>query len=350
MSQIFTNVPEITVLLSCYNGDRWLAEAIDSVLNQTFEGFEFIIVDDGSTDSSLNIINHYAVLDSRIVVIAKNNTGLADSLNVGIKRACGKWIARLDADDVCLPTRLERQLAMAKMQPDVIYIGTGLFHIDEAGNVSKSFSYPRKHAMLVKSLTHMGMFPAHSSAFYRTDIVLAIGGYRPRIKRSQDRDLWLRLAHIGAMTSIAEPLIKLRLHSGQVSHEESGRRQIIDSRCAMTSYWLRRMGYPDPVNADDETFAMLRTLVTDRLHQDHWFDFYEYLSTLKKKSTKLFESPRVFLSSIQYMFRKPNFILRYFRVRLFGEMISRRLALEWMASQKKCNGNDRSSHTVKKLG
>jgi len=337
VSQVFRNAPEVTVLLSCYNGERWLAEAIDSVLNQTFEGFEFIIVDDGSTDNSLKIINNYVVHDSRIIVIAKNNTGLADSLNVGIKKASGKWIARLDADDLCLPMRLELQLATAKANPDVIYIGTGLFLMDEGGNVSKQYSYPRKHTALLKSLTHIGLFPAHSSAFYRTDIVLEIGGYRSKIKRSQDWDLWLRLSENGALTSIAEPLIKLRLHPGQVSHEESGRRQIIDSRCAVTSYWIRRLGHPDPINTSDDTFAIFHSWMTERLDQEGLFALYKYKLSIKACFSEMTNSPYAFLTIMYNIFSKPHLMLLLFKVRLLGESIPRRLAVEWLTKHQKNN-------------
>lgn len=335
MSEIYTNSPEITVLLSCYNGERWLAEAVDSVLNQTFQDFEFIIVDDGSTDNSRKIITSYAVQDPRIIVIVKGNTGLADSLNVGIKKARGKWIARLDADDICLPMRLELQLAMAKAKPGAVFIGAGLFLIDEVGNASKSFSYPRKHETLLKSLTNMGSFPAHSSAFYRADIVLEIGGYRPRIRRSQDWDLWLRLSEKGALTSIAEPLIKLRLHSGQISHEESGRRQIIDSRCAVTSYWIRRMGYPDPVNADDETFVKFHSWMVERLEQEDLFAFYKYKLSIKTFLSEIHNTPNSRLLTIFRIFNRPRFIVKYFWVRFFGESITRRLAFEWIANHNK---------------
>lgn len=335
MSEIYKNSPEVTVLLSCYNGERWLAEAIDSVLNQTFQGFEFIIVDDGSTDNSQKIITSYAVQDPRIIFIVKSNTGLADSLNVGIRKARGKWIARLDADDICLPTRLELQLAVAKARPSAVFIGAGLFLIDEVGNASKSFSYPPRHEALLKSLTNMGSFPAHSSAFYRADIVLDIGGYRPRIKRSQDWDLWLRLSEKGALTSIAEPLIKLRLHSDQISHEESGRRQIIDSRCAVTSYWIRRLGYCDPVNADDETFVNFYSWMIERLEQEDLFAFYKYKFSIKTCLSQIHFTPSSLLLAIFCIFSRPRFIIKYFWMRFFGESIARRLAFEWIAKHKK---------------
>jgi len=101
VSSELISTPTITVLMSCYNAERWLDEAVRSVLNQTFDNFEFIIIDDGSVDGTLSLVRRYASTDSRIIVVAKQNTGLSDSLNVGVQMARGKWIARLDADDLC---------------------------------------------------------------------------------------------------------------------------------------------------------------------------------------------------------------------------------------------------------
>ena len=137
--------PEVSVLMSCYNASRWLHEAIDSVLTQTFENFEFVLVDDGSTDDTWNIIQSYRDRDERIVPISKKNTGLPDSLNVGIAKARGAWIARLDADDVCEPTRLEEQVKFVSKHPEVVLLGTGCVEIDEQGGVKK------KHTLSIRS-------------------------------------------------------------------------------------------------------------------------------------------------------------------------------------------------------
>src|SRR5687767_6042714 len=107
MTRAGNSHPECSVVMSCYNASAWLSEALDSVLNQTFQDFELIIVDDGSTDDTRKIIEEYAARETRIVSIVKANSGLADSLNVGVARARGRWVARLDADDVCEPERLE---------------------------------------------------------------------------------------------------------------------------------------------------------------------------------------------------------------------------------------------------
>jgi len=328
--------PAISVLLSGYNGARWLDEAINSVLSQTLGDFEFIIVDDGSTDNSPEIIKRYAAQDARIVVIAKNNTGLADSLNVGIQRARCEWIARLDADDICEPARLEKQLAKARVNPGLVFIGSGLLEIDENGNALKTYRYPDRHALLTRNLYTARKFPAHSSAFYRTDVVRTIGGYRPRIKRAEDWDLWLRLSEVGQFAAIDEPLVRLRKHSDQISHDESGRRQIIDARVAIACYWLRYHGFHDPIAADDGVFQSFYAWVENRLEQEGTFEFYDYIARVKTSVAEMNKSPSALLVATRHIIGEPGFLLRFLRVRLIGDMTLRRLALEWMRVTDKC--------------
>jgi glycosyltransferase involved in cell wall biosynthesis len=334
MIKLHGDSPVISVLLSCYNGARWLDEALKSVLSQTFLDFELIIVDDGSTDNSPEIIKLFAEQDSRIIVITKNNSGLADSLNVGIQRARGEWIARLDADDISEPSRLERQLAKATQNPDLVFIGSGLLIIDANGNPHKTYHYPDSHALLVRNLSTGRKFPPHSSAFYRTDVVRSIGGYRPRIKRAQDRDLWLRLSEVGQLAVVDEPLVRIRKHSDQISHEESGRRQIIYSHCAVTSYWIRRMGYSDPINADDSTFEHFHSWMANKLAREGQFNLFEYKLTIIRCFSEWRNAPRAFLLVFFHIFSKPFLLLQYFRVRIFGESITRRFALEWLENHQ----------------
>jgi glycosyltransferase involved in cell wall biosynthesis len=336
MNETFGVSPVISVLLSCYNGARWLDEAINSVINQTFEDFEFIIVDDGSTDSSPEIIKHYAEQDARIVVIAKSNTGLADSLNVGLQHARGKWIARLDADDICELARLQTQLAKAKTNPDLVFIGAGLLLIDESGTALRAFRYPVSHGLLVRNLYTSRRFPAHSSAFYRADVVCSIGGYRTRIRRSQDHDLWLRLSEVGQLTALDEPLVRIRKHSGQISHDESGRRQKIDSTVAIVSYLLRQHGSCDPVSADEKVFEFFRTWLVDRLDQERFFEFYDYIERVKVSINGMRKSPLSLLSVTRNIVSEPKFLIRFLWMRLFGESISRCLADEWIQKDDTC--------------
>ncbi len=158
----------------------------------------------------MGIIQRYALRDSRIVIVVKPHTGLSDSLNCGIQKARGEWIARFDSDDVCEPTRFEKQIRLARAKPGLVYIGTGLTIIDQYGNPLRVHCYPSRHISLLKHLCTRQRFPPHSSALYLTKAVRAVGGYRIRIRCAQDIDLWLRLSEVGKLTCLNEPLVCIR--------------------------------------------------------------------------------------------------------------------------------------------
>jgi len=210
--------PIISVLTPVLNAAKFLPEAIESILGQTFKDFEFILIDDGSTDNTLNIISSYAAKDDRIILIEKKNTGLTDSLNVGIRKARGKLIARMDADDVSFPERLEKQIAYLRKRPDVILLGTGCIEVDEFGRKIKQHRYPAEHKSLVKHLVEKvgSPFP-HSSVIYKTETVRQIDGYRDRLNDVEDFDLWLRMSLIGKIRCLSEPLIRLRKHAASIT-------------------------------------------------------------------------------------------------------------------------------------
>ena len=245
--------PAVTVLMSCYNAERWVTDAIESVLSQTFTDYEFCIIDDGSSDNTLDIVRKYEALDRRIIVLAKSNSGLADSLNIGISQARGDWIARLDADDMCEPDRIESQVVFVRNHPEVVLLGTGCLEIDSYGHVLKTHRYPTGATRLRRHLERRMRFFPHSSALYRTAIVHSLGGYRVNIRRSQDKDLWLRLSEVGRLACLNKPLVRIRKHIDQVSLEESGKTQMIDSHSGTVSYFLRKFGCNDPAVSEDKT-------------------------------------------------------------------------------------------------
>ncbi|MGO9953181.1 MAG: glycosyltransferase family 2 protein, partial [Dissulfurispiraceae bacterium] len=149
---VAAEMPEISVLMSCYNASKYLAEAIESILNQTFDNFEFIAIDDGSRDNTSDILKDYARADSRIILLEKENTGLTNSLNIGLKTARGKWIARMDADDVSLPNRFEDQLEFVQVHAGVILLGTSCIVIDQSGKVIRRYEYTAVHHQLIKKI------------------------------------------------------------------------------------------------------------------------------------------------------------------------------------------------------
>ena len=319
--------PTISVLLSCYNSGSWLEDAINSVLNQTIEDFEFIIVNDGSTDNSSKIISRFAKGDARIVVIKKDNTGLADSLNVGIQKARGEWIARIDADDICEPERLELQLDMARVNTDLVFIGSGQVEIDENGNELKTYLYPSKNNLLVKNLYASRKFPPHSSAFYSTKIVRSIGGYRGRIKRSQDWDLWLRLSEVGQIGCIRKPLVRIRRHAKQIS-AKNGCDQLLYSTMSIISCYLRKNYFLDPIDAGECTYKDFKLWVKSRLEEDGMFEYQRYLSVWRSESYSLHK-----MDWLGLLFKKlicyPSFLYHYFRNFLLLEKYDKKLAAEW---------------------
>jgi len=315
----------VTVLMSCYNGQKWIGNAIESVLNQTFKDFEFIIIDDGSTDSSVNIIKNYLDKDQRVRLIEKENTGLPDSLNVGVNNARGKWIARLDADDLCESQRLEKQLKVANSDDSLVLIGSAYFQMNELGEVDELQTYPESHKQLRKNLLHNKRFFAHSSSLYKTEEVRNVGGYRPRIKKAEDYDLWLRLSKVGKMRCLSEPLIRFRCHPNQISHEDSGKRQIIDGRVALTSYWIRQFGYPDPVNLSESEFQQFRSWIKQKILDNELFEYRSFINEIKTQVKN-----RDYSRFFKYCMKSPAYIIRYVGFLARGEALSKKLAKEWV--------------------
>lgn len=236
------NTPFISVVVPCYNGEKWIDQAVQSVLKQTLKSLEVILIDDGSRDGTLSRLRQWAALDSRVRVIAKSNTGLADTLNQGIASCRARWIARLDADDLAHPQRLERQWQYLAGHPDTVLLGTGFVETDGEGLPLRTHTYPSQHGSLVARLERSKGFFPHSSAVFNRDAFERVGGYLPRILRAEDRMLWLELSRVGKIGCLAGPLVSIRKHTGQVSHDQGGRRQFVDATAATVCYFLMREG------------------------------------------------------------------------------------------------------------
>jgi glycosyltransferase involved in cell wall biosynthesis len=322
--------PEITVLMSCYNANRWLHIAIDSVLCQTFENFEFILVDDGSTDGTWDTIQSYRNEDKRIVGIKKTNTGLQDSLNVGIAHAQGKWIARLDADDLCEPYRLAEQLRFVHTHPEVVLLGTGYVEIDEQGRVIKKHRFPSGHSELVSHLERLQRFFPQSSAFYRVDVVRKVGGYNLRIRRAEDTRLWLELALRGKIACLPSPLVWIRKHSSQISLDNNGRRQLCDGTAARVCYLLQKAGFKDPSvgSSEDEWIAFLNW-VEHRIGES---GIFERRKAWVDARAEFFNTGNRLASAIRFGTRllKSGHANALAWEKFFGSSLPERLASEWM--------------------
>ena len=205
--------PVISVIMACYNEERHLGKAVDSILNQTFSDFEFIIVNDCSTDTTLKILESYK--DPRIKIFSNDeNGGLAYSLNVGIDKALGKYIARMDADDISLPTRLEEQFNIMEKYPDIGLCGTYAEFFGKADGIRKHDS---ASDLLKCKLLFSSQF-CHPTVMFKTDVLKKNKiEYHVDYKQAQDYELWVRLIPYCDFYTIEKPLVKYRVHQGQVS-------------------------------------------------------------------------------------------------------------------------------------
>lgn len=179
-----SNDPTVSVVMSVYNGEKHLAEAVQTVLDQSYTDFEFIIVNDGSTDRTREILNSFT--DPRLCIIEQANLGLATGLNTGINQAKGRYIARQDADDIWRPTKLARQVPIIEVDPVLDVVACLSEVIDEEGEG------PLLHITASLDPRVETPFP-HPSVLIRLSALLAVDGYDARLRYGQDRDLWLRL-------------------------------------------------------------------------------------------------------------------------------------------------------------
>jgi glycosyltransferase involved in cell wall biosynthesis len=241
--------------MAVYNGQAYLEDAVESVLRQSFRDYEYLVVDDGSTDNTPSILKRYQESDSRIKLISKTNTGLADSLNVGLNVSCGEWVARLDADDIAEPDRLERQFAFVRRYPQTVLVGGAALEIDAEGHPLRVKTYPGEHHALVRNLECLKAFFPHSASFYRLQTVRDIGGYNRRFVRSQDYDLWLRLCRRGQIACLKDVVVRLRRHSVSLSNTQAGDLQFVMGIAALVCYFFRIREIADPAQMDQRSWG-----------------------------------------------------------------------------------------------
>ena len=204
------------MVMSVYNGEPYLREAVESILNQTFTDFEFIIIDDDSTDGTWKILKGYK--DPRIRLVQnEENIGLTRSLNKGLALAEGEYIARQDADDVSLPSRFEKEVAVLDERPDVVLVSGNLDLIDSDGQVwhhSRRTGCPCLIAWFLLFYNYLG---GHSLVMFRRQPVVDLGGYAEERPYSQDHELWLRLAEVGDIYILPDVLLQWRSHDDSIT-------------------------------------------------------------------------------------------------------------------------------------
>lgn len=239
--------PAISVAMSVYNGERFLAAAIESVLGQSFGDFEFLILDDGSTDATASILRSYERADRRVRPIVRENRGLVASLNELLGRAQAPIVARMDADDICRPNRFERQIAYLAANPDHGVVGSWSEDMGEHGEpiVRTGADHPLTHEEVLVAIAEGKQVICHPAAMYRRDVVLGVGGYHAAFRHCEDYDLWLRLASETKLGNIPERLVRYRRYDGQVSARHSTELQY-GTAVAQLAWRERAAGRADP--------------------------------------------------------------------------------------------------------
>lgn len=238
----------VSVLLPAYNAEATLRDAVESVLAQTYREFELVLIDDGSTDGTRRMMEAFARQDARVRVIAHGNMGMGASLNHAMAHVDAEWVARMDADDMMMPTRLERQVAFLEAHPGLAVASCLVYYVNEQGRViARGTSdlcslddfarYMRTNRLIAVS---------HPGAIMHRRTVMSVGGYRPQFWPADDQDLWNRLAEAGHPIVVQpEYLLKYRIHAASicVAQPRATMQQVRwVEKCALA----RRAGRPEP--------------------------------------------------------------------------------------------------------
>ena len=299
--------PFVSVIMSVYDGHKYLGQTIESVLGQTYRYFEFIIIDDGSSDGSLDIIQSYKEKDSRIILIQnETNIGLALSLNKGIQIAQGKYLARMDADDICLPDRFKMQVEFLEQNPGIWILGCNVFHIDEQGEIIKEGKYATdSNDLRWNMLFGKSGVICHPCVMMVAEKIRESGLYDD-VRSSQDLELFSRFILLDPLPlfNLQIPLVKCRWHSNSFSIKHAKLQHEVSDRIRLAT--LNRVfekNYPLEVVSE---FRTLTSQNSTKINQElislisTWFKIWKDFQT------------KFNLSGIEM---KPKFEQLFFRIK-----------------------------------
>jgi len=267
--------------MAVYNGERYVAEAVESVLRQTHRDFEFVIVNDGSTDGTGAILDGYAAHDGRIKLIVQDNADQPTSLNRALAASSSEWVAVLDADDVCMPHRLEIQLRALRRLPSVRVLGSYAFWMDQAGrNRGVRPLGPTSIPEFERVVERDGRVAlVHPSVMMHRPTILALGGYDPRFGAAADMELWSRVSDEHAMLSLPEPLVYYRFQPESMSATRFFEQRLM-LRWSQACQTARRQGLTPPNLKEYSESGEGRSTLRRLEHRRQ--DWAEYLKVRKR--------------------------------------------------------------------
>lgn len=320
----------ISVVMPVYNVEiSMLEEAVNSILSQTFQDFEFIIIDDASNDDTYNYLN--GIKDERIILIRNSeHLGITKSLNIGLKEAKGKYIARMDGDDISLPQRFEKQYEYMESHPDVIVCGTG---VEIFGERSKKYcrkiSDPESYRVLLL-FTNPG--PMHPTAFFNRELLLRYHiTYDERLECAQDYGLWTVISRYGNVFNLNDILLRYRTHNRQISSAHVEKQIACDklilegllkellgsvTKEEIELHYTYAYGRVKGVTVNAEMYSWFRRLIDTNnrvgVYNKEKFKSYVYNSVLKPIIYRSFRPDMAYISKIGMFFRylPPHIALR----------------------------------------
>ncbi len=294
--------------MSTFNTGKYIRQAIDSIVNQTYQDFELIIVDDGSTDNTRHIVNKYcAQHPQKIQYIYQDNAGSSKARNVGIKASRGEYIAILDSDDISLPQRLQKQVEFLDQNPDIALLGTGGWIINEQNQILTTFKILTDSQMIKKQLIRRNQF-IHSSVMFRKICMEKYGFYREELAYSQDYELYLRLSAHYNFANLADLLCKWRLSLSSISIK----RKVAQDQSVKTLQKLareNRLNHIETIQIDYDLsrFLFLAKCFAKASSYFHWaqrlYDYGDYRNSLKLTLLSILHKP-INISIWRFLFVK----------------------------------------------
>lgn len=256
MSNIDKASPKVSVVMPVHNGEEYLCDAIQSILHQTLVDLELIVIDDGSTDGTSQILHEFGENDDRVRVFNSERQGIVRSLNTGLELARADFVARMDADDISLPERLAKQYAFLTENPEVVLVGSA-HEIIGASGIATGLKVigPTTRESFQQARDSCSVIFSHPTVMYRREVILSVGGYPQDYDAAEDFALWNRLADEHLMLTIPEPLLQYRIHDSSIGTAAMSV-QINSSQLISANTARRRAGMSEL--SADEFAAQLR--------------------------------------------------------------------------------------------
>ncbi len=286
--------PILSVVMSVYNGAPYLKEAMDSILAQTFKDFEFIIVDDGSSDTTPVILESYK--DPRIHILRQDNMGLVASLNRGVQESRGTYIARQDADDISLPDRFEKEYGLLSSNPGLVIVGSSMSTVNMSGQILNSHYVLLQDPELKQELLVRSPF-AHGSVIFRKEAFEKAGGYLQNEWPAEDYGLWLRMATYGGFANMNELLYRYRENTEGISRQNDATQLQMRENIRDSAWKMRKRLIPAQLDVATYNDLEMGNYRAERVAANLLYCLYKALPRLEVVSTvrliKLLSSSQV---------------------------------------------------------